>query len=224
SIDPKTSHADVFSIMRDTYVNIPAAHPTKNRINVAYGMGGPQLAVKTVSEFLQLPIKNYILTDFQGFEEAVNAIGGVELNVEKAMNYVDDGSNDINLQPGWQQLNGHQALGYARFRHDAQGDYARVERQRKLLKAIQNKVQGIRAVYYLPRLISALTPYIKTNLDLPGLVNLAYLGCVIHTVETYTIPLPDAHSLAKIDGMSVLLPDLAKSRQEVKQLLDAKGR
>lgn len=219
SIDPNKSSADIMSIMRDSYVTIPAAQPTQNRINAAYMLGGPELALKTVSSFLQVPINYYIVTDFVGFEKAIDAIGGVQLNVEKTMNYTDDGVNDIHLKKGLQVLNGHQALGYARFRHDPQGDYARVERQRKLLKSIVSKIQGIQAVYYLPRMLAAIQPYIQTNMDLTALANLALMGFQLNEVKTYSVPFADAHTPEKIDGMDVLLPNVGKTRQEVRQIL-----
>lgn len=219
SMNPQDNSAAVLSVLRDTYVTIPTPKPQKNRINVAYSIGGPSLTLRTVSDFLQLPIEYYIVLDFEGFEKAVDAIGGVELEVEKPMDYVDDGKYDIHLKPGKQILDGRQALGYARFRHDATGDYTRVERQRKLLKAILEKVQGVQAVYYLPKVLEAVKPYIKTNLDLSGLANLAYLGYQLNEVTTRTVPSEVAHSEQTIGGMAVLVPNLAKTRREVKAQL-----
>ena len=219
SLNSTDYSAELISVMRDTYVTIPVRKPTKNRINTAIGMGGPALAVKTVSRFLGVPIENYVVVDFQGFEKAVDAIGGIELEVEKKMDYVDDGKNDIHLQAGRQTLNGKQALGYARFRHDAMGDYARVERQRRVLKGIVDKIQGVQAVYYLPRLLESVKPYIKTNLNLSALASLAYYAYCLKGVESHTVPSVTAHTATVLDGMAVLLPNLDKTQQEVKQYL-----
>lgn len=219
SMNPQDYSAAVLSVLRDSYVNIPSPQPVRNRINAAYALGGPSLALRTVSNFLQIPIKYYIVMDFAGFEKVVDAIGGVKLEVEKRMDYVDDGKNDIHLLPGEQNLNGHQALGYARFRHDVQGDYARVERQRKLLKAIKEKIQGVQAIYYLPKLVDAVKPYIQSNLDFSGLAGLAYFGYRLNEVTNYTVPSPHAHSEENIAGMSVLVPNLVKTRLEVQREL-----
>ncbi len=219
SINPEDNTAVVMSIMRDTYVTISAPKPVKNRINTAYAIGGPAMAAKTVSSFLQVPVKYYAVMDFQGFEKAIDGIGGVELEVEKRMDYTDDGIYDIHLQAGRQTLNGRQALGYARFRHDIKGDYARVERQRKLLRAVIDKIQGIQAVYYLPKIIEAVRPYIETNLDFPGLAGLTYLGCRLKEVRTYTVPSGASHHVQSVNGMSVLIPDIDKTRREVRAYL-----
>ncbi len=219
SINPEDNTAVVMSIMRDTYVTISAPKPVRNRINTAYAIGGPALAAKTVSSFLQVPVKYYMVMDFQGFEKAIDAIGGVELDVEKRMDYKDDGVYDIHLQAGRQILNGRQALGYARFRHDIKGDYARVERQRKLLGAVKDKIQGIQAVYYLPKIIEAVRPYVETNLDFPALAGLAYLGSRLQEIRAYTVPAAASHHVQSVNGMAVLIPDIDKTRREVRAYL-----
>ncbi|MDB5085473.1 MAG: transcriptional regulator [Bacilli bacterium] len=134
SIDPVTKTAVEFSVMRDSYVHIPGHGYDK--INAAFQEGGANLAIQTVSEFLQIPINFYVETDFQGFEKVVDALGGVTINVEKDMLYADDGVYDINLHQGMQLLDGQHALMYVRFRHDATSDYTRTERQRNFLKAV----------------------------------------------------------------------------------------
>jgi polyisoprenyl-teichoic acid--peptidoglycan teichoic acid transferase len=219
SINTKNGSASALSVLRDTYVTIPNSRVEKNRINIAFALGGPSLAVKTVSSFLQVPIKYYVVADFKGFEKAIDAIGGVELDVEKRMDYTDDGVYDIHLKPGRQVLNGGQALGYARFRHDERGDLARVERQRKLLQAILAKAQGIQGVYYLPKIFEAVSPYIKTNLDLSTAAGLIYLGSKVNTFNTHTLPGEADFSMEKVDGMEVIIPNLQHVRSEVKQVL-----
>ncbi|HEX3016005.1 MAG TPA: LCP family protein [Desulfobacteria bacterium] len=219
SLNPNTKSVVLLSVMRDTFVTIPAFKPVRHRINTAYAMGGPQLVSKTVSNFLGVPVNAYAVADFAGFAKAVDAVGGVEVDVEKDMNYHDDGVYDIRLKAGKQVLNGKQALGYVRFRHDEQGDYTRVERQRKLIKALVAKVQGIQAVYYLPKLVRAIKPYIETNLDLPTLSHIALLASFVKDVKSATVPSPYARVEGIVNGMSVLVPDVNKTRQEVKKLL-----
>ncbi len=98
SIDPVTKKAYLFSILRDTYVKVPGHG--NDRINTAVATGGPNLAMKTVSDLLGIPIQYYVYTDFQGFIALVDAIGGIELEVEKDMKYRDseEPEFDINLK------------------------------------------------------------------------------------------------------------------------------
>ena len=101
SIDPNTKKAIMFSILRDTYVKIPGFG--EDRINTALVHGGPNLAMKTVSNLMGIPIQYYVYTDFQGFISVVNAVGGITLDVEKDMKYSDkfDGPEfDIDLKKG----------------------------------------------------------------------------------------------------------------------------
>src|SRR5690606_33720966 len=118
SVDPVTKKAHLFSILRDTYVRIPGHG--MDRINTALVYGGPQLAMQTTSELLGLPIQYFVFTDFQGFMELVDALGGIELDVEKDMKYHDsvEPEFDIDLKKGLQHLDGKTALQYVRFRHD----------------------------------------------------------------------------------------------------------
>ncbi len=219
SINPETCKATVLSVLRDTYVTIPTASRLRNRINSAFAFGGVPLSIKTVSQLLQVPIQYYVVTDFLGFEKVVDAVGGVELDVEKQMDYSDDGVFDIHLKPGRQVLNGRQALSYARYRHDIRGDFARVERQRKLLQAILDKAQGIQGFYYLPKIFQAMRPYINTNLDFTTATQLAYVGYKVTTIKTYTIPGEAEFTSQNINGMAVLVPNLQRLRKTVQQLL-----
>ena len=125
SIDTVTKKAHLLSLLRDTYVKIPG-HGS-NRINTAVVYGGPNLAMKTVSELTGLNIQYYVYTDFQGFIHLIDEIGGIEFEVEKDMYYssaVDGPEYDIDLKAGLQVLGGKEALQYVRFRFDARSDYS----------------------------------------------------------------------------------------------------
>lgn len=98
SLDPVTKKAYLFSILRDTYTNIPDYG--KERINTAI-THGPNTAMKAVSDLLGIPIQYYVYTDFQGFIELVDAVGGVDFYVEKDMRYTSKADNheyDIDLK------------------------------------------------------------------------------------------------------------------------------
>lgn len=176
SLDPVKKKIYVFSILRDTYVSIPEYG--KERINTAI-THGPNTAMQTVSDLLGIPIQYYVYTDFQGFIKLVDAIGGVDYEVEKDMVYktkADGPEYDIDLKKGYQHLDGNMALQYVRFRHDATSDFSRTERQRGFLKAVADKIISTTSIIKLPGILSQVTPYIDTNLSVDDMWKLANVG------------------------------------------------
>ncbi len=230
SIDPKTKKAHIFSILRDTYVNIP--DHGRERINSAISYGGPGTVMKTVSDFTGLPIQYYIYTDFEGFIALINAVGGIEIDVEKNMYYVDSADDhlyDIDLKKGIQRLDGKKALQYVRFRHDALSDFARTERQRKFLSVVMAELQSTSSIIKLPKILNAIDPYIKTNLDLTTMLRLGSLAFDIKSEGLITAQLPPLHLLKEevIRGAQVITVKNVSLQQYMKQLLageiDTKG-
>jgi LCP family protein required for cell wall assembly len=176
SLDPVKKKFYVFSILRDTYVDIPGYE--KERINTAI-THGPNTAMQTVSDLLGIPIQYYVYTDFQGFIKLVDAVGGIDYDVEKDMVYktkADGPEYDIDLKKGFQHLDGNMALQYVRFRHDATSDFTRTERQRGFLKAVADKVISTTSIIKLPGILSKVTPYIDTNLSVDDMWKLATVG------------------------------------------------
>ena len=111
-LDTSRNQAALLSIPRDTLVPIPGYGWDK--VNHAYAYGGQELSRKTLENFLGIRISNYVLVDFQGFIKLVDAIGGVDIDVEKPMQYTDpyDGEKGlvISLQPGKQHMDGTTAI------------------------------------------------------------------------------------------------------------------
>lgn len=176
SLDPIRKRIQLFSILRDTYTDIPGHG--KNRINTAI-THGPNTAMNAVSELLGVPVQYYVYTDFQGFIKLVDAIGGVDFYVEKDMHYeskADQHEYDINLKQGEQHLDGKTALQYVRFRHDAMSDFTRTKRQREFLKAVAEKMKTTTSVMKLPSILEEVSPFIDTNLSVNEMWKLASLG------------------------------------------------
>jgi len=125
----------LISLPRDSYVPIPG-HGS-NKINAAYALGGPQLLVQTVEQNTDLRIDAYLEIGFGGFVNVIDAVGGIEMCLPKA---IKDKDSHINLPKGCQNLDGVNALGYVRMRHaDPLGDLGRVQRQRAMLAAVAKK-------------------------------------------------------------------------------------
>lgn len=223
SIDPVTKQGRLFSILRDTYVKIPGEGD--DRINSAITYGGPNLAMKTVSDLLGIPIQYYVYTDFEGFIALVDAIGGIDLDVEKDMKYTDsedDHKYDINLKKGYQHLDGKTALQYVRFRHDATSDFTRTERQRKFLQAVAQKMQTTSSLIKLPKILSGIDPYIETNLSVATMLKLGSLGYEVKAQGIVSKQLPPTELVQEktVRGAEVLTADKAKLQAYVKNVLD----
>lgn len=205
SFDPVTKKAHLFSILRDTYTDIEGYG--RGRINTAITVGGPSLAMKTAGDLLGLEIQYYVYTDFEGFKALVDTLGGIWFDVEKNMRYRDnaDGNRyDINLEKGYQLLDGDKALQYVRFRHDALSDYTRTERQRNFLKAVADKLQSGWNLIRMKEILNSVSPYIDTNLAVNDMLKLAQLGVESHVGGTAQVPPMELVREETIGGASVV--------------------
>jgi len=146
-LDPHAGATTLMSVPRDLKVTIDPPHrrPTVQKINAAYTFGGVRLAVATIKRVLGININHVVDVHFQGFSEAVNAIGCVYADVDR--HYFNDnaglapgqGYATINVQPGYQRLCGGKALDYVRFRH-TDTDLVRATRQQDFLRQAKAQV------------------------------------------------------------------------------------
>ena len=220
SISPKTKDALILSIPRDTRVEIPGRGMDK--INHAYAFGGEKLISKTVSSFLDIPLHFYAVMDFKGFVSIIDVLGGVEIDIEKEMHYVDKaGGVDINLYPGKQILNGEKALQYIRFRHDRLGDLGRIKRQQKLAMALINKMMKFDSITKIPQLLEGIKGYIETNMKVQDVIAIANL---FKNVNREKFKLETVQSKpVYIEGVSYLEPGVEEVQQRVKSLIYGKN-
>jgi LCP family protein required for cell wall assembly len=171
-LDPDRNTLGILSIPRDTQVNIPGAGLQK--VNAANALGGHNLAVATVSNFLGLPIEHYVVLNVHGLVELVNELGGITVEIPKRMRYLDwTAKLKIDLEPGLHTLTGNQAMGFVRFRHDALGDIGRVQRQEIFLRAVMDKARQPESWSHIPRLIEIASRYIDTDLSVSNMVAMA---------------------------------------------------
>lgn len=178
-LDKKEKHLYLFSIPRDTRAQIPGRGVEK--INHAYAYGGAALAVEAVENLLDIKTNGHISTNFVGFANIIDLIGGVEHTVERRMFYPDEG---INLQPGKQRLNGADALAYVRFRSDARGDLGRMERQQKFLMVTADQLLSAGNIIKIPSLVKEVNNNVKTDITVRDMVSLANL---LRTVKAENI-------------------------------------
>ncbi|MFC5530719.1 LCP family protein [Cohnella yongneupensis] len=222
SIDPVAKDIHLFSLLRDTYTAIP--NHGSNRLNAAIAFGGPRLAMNTVSDLVGLPIHHYVYTDFEGFISLIDALGGIDFEVDKKMVHPDtrdDPRYNIALEPGMQHFDGLTALEYVRFRSDIKSDFGRSDRQRKFLTAIADEMKKTTSLIKLPQLLDSIAPYIETDIPPGDLMKLARLGMKLDTGNVAGIQLPQdgAFQDATIDNMAVLVIEPDKLKTYVQEQL-----
>lgn len=170
------------SFMRDLEVSIEGHGKTK--LNHAYAYGGAPLAIKTINQNFGLDIRDYATVDFFTLAKIIDAIGGVELDIEpgeiKHINkYIKEVADIEKTEPayletsGMQTLNGMQAVAYARIRSYGNGDFERTERQRQVLTLMIEKVKS-KGVSAIPSLLMKISPYVETSLDRSDILSMAY--------------------------------------------------
>lgn len=216
SYDRKTKEANLISIPRDTYYLREGYYKYSEfqKINAIYGMeeDGINSLIDAVEDLTGLPIDNYATIDYDGVRAAVDAIGGVEVDVPFHMRYTDPYSDpplDINIPAGKQIIYGNKAMEFLRFRktnYDGysgyrNGDLGRVEAQQNFIKAAIKKSLS----FQLPKVISSVYPHIETNLTLTELLGLGKdaIGFSVENLETMTLPGTDK----MMGGLSFYLAD-----------------
>jgi LCP family protein required for cell wall assembly len=186
TIDPVSKTAGMLSIPRDMWVNIPGFG--YSRINTAYSSGegnrlpggGPGLAVKTVEQFIGVPIQYYAQVDFLAFEEAIDAMGGLHLCPGERVTIDPIGPKPpVKMGPNCQKYWGYEVLGYARNRHTEGGDVDRANRQQKVVMALVDQVFSPKnfpkMVRLAPKIYAEAEGGLRTNLSFDDALKLGVL-------------------------------------------------
>ena len=182
SINNKTKEVKLISIYRDTCFDVDG-DSTFRKCNYAYNHGGPQQAIEMLNRNLDLNIQKYVSVDFYALAEAIDALGGIELDipadVASYMNggYIAEvagvtGLPGGNVSPGVQRVNGTQAVAFCRIRYTSGGDFSRADRQRQVLQAMVNELNGA-SVGELNKLVNAVFDDIGTNFKLNQIIKMA---------------------------------------------------
>jgi len=175
-IDPKTKQVWMLSIPRDTKVNIPGHGDSK--INQAFYFGGPEGAVEAASDLTGVEINHYMEVNFRGFEKAVDALGGVWVDVPTE---IDDwkaashskGHRAKHIDAGYQLLDGEHALTFVRSRDYPDADFSRMKSQQLFFKALADQVAKKENIAKLPRVVSSVAPYVGTDMTLMEMLRTA---------------------------------------------------
>ncbi len=224
-LDIQKQTAGLVSIPRDTFVEVPKYGPYK--INQAFSLGeaygypggGPALLMESAGNLLGTTIDYYIQVDFEAFIVLVDAIDGVQVDVQEKILVDPDPSVDGDMKkllPGKQTLPGDLALGYVRTRGTAEGDFGRTKRQQQVLIGLQKKIFSYEIlpglIPKLPSLYQELFTHIETNLTLSQIVTLAWVVRDINpkSLQTTIINRPLVEAGFNFRNQYVLFPDIER--------------
>src|ERR671911_541923 len=158
---PKTGDVKLLSVPRDLLVEVEPGE--KDKINAAYNYGGVDETIDALENYSGVPVDHYALVDLEGFERAIDAMGGVRVDV-------GDGQFPEKWRMGQdvQRLNGHKALIFARYRGTPGADLDRMQRQRELVGALRSESLRWHTVKTLPEIMAVMNENVQTDLGLQG--------------------------------------------------------
>lgn len=211
-IDPQKHRVTLISVPRDTLYALPQWNDPIPKIKETFFLGlqqkdpvqGPVLAMKAVSRMTGLPISAYIVTDFQGFSDAINAIGGIDLCIPYKI--VDARHLNFVLNAGCHHLTGAVALAYIRVRQNAAGngyrtnDFQRMGAEQQVILALKDKLlkDPVQAAVHLPALLAAWRKDVATNLTNQQLMQLGLMAAHSHIARITIGSLADSMRLASM--------------------------
>lgn len=217
NIDPATHSVNAISIPRDSKVYLPDKYGV-DKINAAHAYGGIDMAKQTIEKTLGVKIDKYICVHDEGVREVIDALGGIPIYVEKRMKYDDyAGHLHINLDKGNHVLSGQQAVGYLRFRHDGLGDIGRTQRQQWFLRGFLERLQNPQIISKIPQIVNISKKYIKTDMSLYELSQLAALAKGFDESNIQIAMLPGAPNSR--GGVSYWIIDSDKAQDVVNRLI-----
>jgi polyisoprenyl-teichoic acid--peptidoglycan teichoic acid transferase len=218
SIDSKAEAVNMLSLPRDTMVKI-SDKDGRDKVNAAYAYGGVELAKKCIEEFLGVEIDHYAILKVKSTVNMVNALGGLEIDVVKDMDYDDNwGHLHVHLKKGPQLLNGEQAVGYARYRHDEESDWGRIRRQQQVLNALIKELKKPSNLVRMEKIVKIIHEGVETDMTTAQMLDLArlYKDFDKGAIKTGVIKGDDG---VTADGMTYIEPYEAEKIALVKRLL-----
>jgi LCP family protein required for cell wall assembly len=212
------------SFMRDIYVEIPTYRHRYHKLNTAYFLGGETLLKKTLKHNFNLDIDYAISVDFNGFAKLVDLIApnGIKVNVsEKIVN-----DRRMNVAPGQQYLKGQDLLSYVRFRHDAESDFGRVQRQQEVLlllkKELEKQMSSWEGIRKLPFVIQHSFQHVQTDVPLSEMLIMSNDLSHVQTVKTLRIPVSRSFKNERVPRAGAVLKiDMLKNKQALQTFFNS---
>jgi LCP family protein required for cell wall assembly len=214
--DPNRQLQATLAIPRDLRVNVPGYGDEK--INAAYAAGGSALAIRTVAEYTGLPVEHVMVIDFDGLEQVVDAVGGIEVDNPGNIRSIF-GAELYTFPKGPLKLNGEEALAYARVRKNilnpSDSDVSRGQRQQAVISALRAKAASPSGLLRLRNVATSLGGAFATDLTLWQFLQLGYLDARASTKLRCNL----GGTPAPLDGQDVLIPDGAGNRRVLGEFL-----
>jgi LCP family protein required for cell wall assembly len=206
-IDPAEKSAALLSIPRDTLVDIPGYG--QDKINAAYAYGGEELMIKTVSIFLDAVINHYATIDFEGFVKLVDALGGVDVTIDRP---ILDPKTGAYIAAGNHHFTGEQALAYTRSRSTEFGDIGRIQRQQLIFKELIKQKLDIKYISNINGYLNILIDNIRTDMDLMSIMSYAKSALSFGTENISSAIIPSRPDMIDNGTKSVQIPDIDEAR------------
>lgn len=188
-VDPTAGNVTTLSIPRDTKMAIGTHF---DKVNHSFAEGGAALTRTTVENFLGIPIDYHVAIDFQGFQDLVEAFGGIDIDVETDIRFPDRiTKTNFTIDKGPQTLNGIQALNYARYRGGPDGDFGRNARQQQVIHALLGESKDWKNITKIKKVYDAISDNVETDLTLREIAKI--------TVSLHDLEREHMHSL-KMDA------------------------
>lgn len=203
-VDTQTKKVNLLSLPRDLRVQIP--NRSYDKINAAYAYGGVSLTKQTVSTYLNVPIDQYFVVNFNGFQQLIDTIGGLTIDVEKDLRFHDRIANQyFELSKGVQKLNGYEALNYARFRKDAEGDFGRMRRQQQVIREVVSQTASLSNVTKIGEIAAVLGDNMRTDYAFDNATKLAVSFAGVNQANIESIEAKSYPSM--MNGVSYVVMD-----------------
>jgi len=243
-VDPAQKTLTLLSLPRDAWVPIlfDGQKPVYSKLNTAYAyardsglytnrlsrykgsQGAGLLAADTVSRILGIPIAYYLALDFAGFRQAIDAVGGIDVDIPDSFSAwypanddpsIDDSWTVVRFRKGIEHMNGERAIEYARARETIDNisegtDFARSQRQRLIIEAFKSKLMQPEGLVHLPQLLAVAASHVDTNYSLPSVTQLTQLAMDWKNVRFFQAALTNTNYLAEAtgpEGAYILVPD-----------------
>lgn len=227
SLNRATKEVKITSVYRDTLLE--QADGTLNKANAAYSFGGPEEAVAMLNKNLDMNIQHYVTVNFNALIDVIDAVGGVEIDVqEDEVDYITGYATEIlNVTgresdgiygPGPQTLNGVLATAYARIRYTSGDDFRRTERQRAILEQIIKKAQASN-ISTINKIIDKVFPEISTNFTLTEVLTYAKDAMQYKLGETCGFPKDNTTDSVSGIGSIVIPQTLSSNVVEIHKFL-----
>ena len=215
SFENDSGRVRFINIPRDTWSVIPD-DGMQMRLSQVYAVGGAPMMVRTVNDMLGVSVHQYVDVDMDTFAELIDALGGIDIYVEKDMDYEDpEAGLAIHLKQGYQQLTGEQAEEYVRYRSEDLGDVGRVQRQQRFVKAVYQKLLQMDTLPKVPMIAAIIREKVNTSAAIYDAAHLANILRKLSSEPPESVILP-GHTAP--DDLTIWVLDDNKVQETISEM------